>query len=187
MSLIDILLLFILLGIVYVGFNIGLIKMASILLGMYIGLQVAAFLYIPFGNLTGGTVSSEDVWFGVLWAAWSAIATLIILSFTRHIALPESLANIEQVLGMAFGLLVGVFGLLVLGFVFQNTITLGLATSGCGSGTLKFFAGQFNGSLLMHIFSSVKVVLLNYMSPWLPSNNLPVFQDNSAYVRSCGI
>lgn len=187
MTVIDFILLLVLIIIIFVGFSVGIIKMASVILGMYLALQVAALLYIPFASLTGGTVSSQDVWFGILWGVWTIIFTLIVLSFTRYIQLPQWLAGIEQLAGMVLGLIAGIFGLLVLGFVFQNTITVGLAGSGCNGGFLRFFAQQFNGSLLMHVFNTIKIVLLNYLSPWLPSNNLPVFQDQSALVRSCGL
>ena len=193
MNLIDFLLLFIWLGIIFLGFSVGIIKMGCALIGMYIGVNIAALVYQPFASLTVKPGADPSVgyvvWFGVAWIVSSIVFTLIALSFLGPLELPRWMKGFEQLAGLASGLVVGIFGLLVFGFVIQNTLALALASSQCQGGFVKFFAQNFTDSLLMHIFGAVKDVLINALSPFLKngSSAIPVFQDNSAQVRSCGL
>ncbi len=193
MNLVDLLLLFLFLMVIFIGFSVGLIRMLCVVIGMYVGVNIAALTYVAFAGLTaekGDAVSqktAEIVWFGVVWVVSSIIFTLVAFSFLRYIVLPGWLRSIEQLTGLVAGMFVGIFGLLVVGYVFQNSLALALASSHCDGGLTRFFAVGFRDSLLMHVFNAVKVVLLDTLSPWLPTNKIPVFADNSSTVRSCGV
>lgn len=193
MNLVDLLLLFLFLMVIFIGFSVGLIRMVCVVIGMYVGVNIAALTYVAFAGLTaekGNPVSqatAEVVWFGVVWVVSSIIFTLVAFSFLRYIVLPGWLRNIEQLTGLVAGMFVGIFGLLVIGYVFQNSLALALASSQCSGGPTRFFASGFQNSLLMHVFNGVKVVLLDTLSPWLPTNRMPVFADYSSTVRACGI
>lgn len=183
MSWVDILLLFVLVGIIFLCFTKGLIKVASVMLGMYLGLQVAALFYKLFGGLTAeaGNESSirtnQVIWFGILWVVWSIIFSLVVLSFTKSYRMPEKWGNIDQLGGLALGLFAGIFGVLVMSYVIRNTIALAWVAAGKPNNYLYGIKSGFDGSLLMGVFQSLKFVFLNVLSPWLPGNELPVFID----------
>ncbi len=182
MTWLDIILFLILVGIVYTSFSLGLIRVASILIGMYVGVQVAASLYRLFAYSTADTANAasvqtnEVVWFGLLWVVWSIIASLIIISFSKHYSLPKKWGNLDQIGGLALGVMAGVFGVLILSFVIRNTLNLVWSAAGRPDNYLFSVVSAFQGSLLMGIFKSLKVIFINVLSPWIPGS-IPVFSD----------
>jgi uncharacterized membrane protein required for colicin V production len=180
---IDVLLLLILVAIIFLCFSKGLIKVSSVLLGMYLGLQVAALFYKLFGALTaeaGNDASirtNQVIWFGILWVVWSIIFSLVVMSFTKEYRMPEKWGNLDQIGGLVVGLLVGIFGVLVMAYVIRNTVTLAWIAAGRPSNYLYAIKSGFDTSILMGVFNSIKVLFLNVLSPWLPSGEIPVFQN----------
>ncbi|MEI6043380.1 MAG: CvpA family protein [Chloroflexota bacterium] len=184
MSWIDIILFIFLIIIVYICFSTGLIRVASVMLGMYLGLQVAALFYKIFANITSdgsaaSTMTNQVIWFGILWLVWSIILSLVVISFTKEYSLPKTKkwGNIDQVGGLVLGIFAGVFGILVVSYVVRNTVTMAWAAAQYPHNYMEGIVYGFDGSLLMSIFRTLKVVFLNVLSPWLPSNEIPVFTD----------
>lgn len=185
MSWMDIILLLALIGIIFACFSAGLIRVTSILLGMYLGLQVAALFYKIFAGLTAeaGNKASEQtnqvIWFGILWVVWSIIFSLIVISFTKEYQLPKTKrwGNIDQVGGLVVGIFAGIFGVLIISYVVRNTVTLAWFAAGRPNNYLYAILSGFQGSLLMGVFKAMKVVFLNFLSPWLPSGEIPVFSE----------
>ena len=181
---VDIILLILLLGLLYIGFASGTLKVLAIILGMYGGLQVAALFYTIFGSLTANqsdsasVITNQIIWFFALWIIWSIIFSLVAWSFLGTITLPKWLRNVDQLGGLVLGVFAAVFAMLIFGFVFKNTITMIWYGSGAPNNWLLTVKNAFDNSLLMSIFKSVKVLYVNILSPWLPGNNLPVFRDD---------
>jgi uncharacterized membrane protein required for colicin V production len=96
MSWIDIVLFLFLIAIVYMCFTTGLIRVASVMLGMYLGMQVAALFYTTFAGLTADNSNAASIetnqiiWFGALWVVWSIIFCLMIINFTKEYSLPKT-------------------------------------------------------------------------------------------------
>ncbi len=181
---IDVVLFLFLLFLLYLSFTSGLLKVATVLIGMYGGLQVAGLFYELFGNLTadktkpGSTTTNQIIWFFILWVVWSIIFSLVAWYFIGSFNLPKRLRNLDQLLGLGLGVFAAIFAMMIVGFVFKNTITMIWYGSGTPDNWLKAIKDGFDNSVLMGIFNSLKVVFLNVLSPWLPSKNLPVFQNN---------
>ncbi len=184
MTIVDVFLFLILLVLLYMSFSNGVLKVATVIIGMYGGLQVAALFYQIFGDLTANKgdpnsiTTNQIIWFFALWVVWSIIFTLVAWSFIGTIRLPKWANNFDQLGGLVLGLFASVFGMLIVGFVFKNTITMIWYGSGRPNNWLGFLKTSFEGSLLMGIFDAIKVLYLNILSPWLPSKDLPVFQKN---------
>ncbi len=183
MTWVDIILFIFLIIIVFICFSAGLIRVASILLGMYLGLQVAALFYKLFANITAevsnpaSVQTNQVLWFGILWVVWSIIFSLVVISFTREYSMPKKLANLDQIGGLALGIFVAIFGILVVAFVIRNTVSLAWISAGRPNNYLFSIVEGFRTSLLMGVFKSLKVVFLNFLSPWLPYNEIPVFSE----------
>jgi uncharacterized membrane protein required for colicin V production len=173
----------IILGVGFMGFNLGLVKIGSGIIGMYGGIQVAALFYEIFANLTAtpGSQSSIDtnqiLWFFGLWVAWSIIFTLVAWSFTQSIVIPVRLGNLNQLVGLALGMFAGIFGLFVVAFVLRNTFTVIWLSSGRPDNWMHGIVTGFDKSVVFGILKALKVVYLNILSPWLPVAKIPVFRD----------
>ncbi len=182
MTWVDIILFLLLVGIIFICFSVGLIRVASVLFGMYLGLQVAAIFYRLFGGLTSdkGSASSiqtnEIIWFGILWVVATIILALVVISFTKSYSLPEKWGNIDQVGGLALGIIAGVFGILIIAFVVRNTLNLAWIAAGRPNNYLYAIVSGFQGSLLMNVFKGLKVLFLNVLSPWIPGD-IPIFNE----------
>ncbi len=180
---VDFVLFLFLLFLLYLSFASGVLKVLTVLIGMYLGLQIAALSYKIFAELTadkskvGSGTTSQIIWFFILWVVFSIIFSLVVWSFLGTVRLPKWATNLDQLLGLGLGVLASVFAILVLGFVMKNTITMLWYGSGTPDNWLKAIKDGFEGSILIKIFNSIKVVYLNVLSPWLPSNDLPVFKE----------
>lgn len=184
---IDIFFLIAIIAIAFMGFNFGIIKVATVILGMYIGMQIAALFYPIFGGLTANQSSASSiytnqiVWFFILWVVWSIIFSLVGFSFTNSIVLPKRLGNVDQLGGLALGLFAGIFGLLIVGFVLKNTMVLFWYGSGRPGNWLGSLVTGFDNSIIFGVFRTLKVVYLNILSPWLPANKIPVFFETTEF------
>ncbi len=182
MTWIDFILFFILIGIVFLCFSTGLIRVASVILGMYLGLQVAALFFKIFATITaeaGNPASiqtNQVIWFGILWVVWSIIFSLVVISFTKEYTLQKRWGNLDQIGGLVLGIFAGVFGILIISYVIRNTITLAWVAAGKPNNYLFAIKSGFDGSLLMSVFNTLKVVFINALSPWLP-NDFPIFNN----------
>lgn len=180
---VDILLVLVLVVLLYVGFSLGILKMLTAILGMYIGLQFAAFLFPIFASLTtkagseNSAMTNQIVWFFILWVVWSIIGTLIVWSFLGQVRLPKWLSNLELLGGLILGLLAAVFALSIIGIVAKNVVTLfWIAQGRQGDNFLGFMKDSFDSSILIGIFDTIRFIYLSFLSPWLPSNIQNVFQ-----------
>jgi hypothetical protein len=182
-TLADIFLLIILFVMIFVCFTLGTMKVLTILLGMYGGLQVAAFTYSFFANLTanpknGDSVDAhQTVWFGVLWLLWAVLLGLILWQFVKSIVLPKAIANLDQIGGLFLGIFVAIFVVMIVGLVFKQVFFIvALSSGGGGSGFFNLVSDQFQNSIVMRVVDIVRVVYFNILSPWLPVNQLPLFR-----------
>src|SRR5215210_6417134 len=102
MTFIDVFLFLFLIYLLYISFTNGVLKVITVLLGMYGGLQVAALFQDLFANLTarGGDVNSittnRIVWFFILFIFWSIIFSLVAWSFIGKLQLPKIVLSIDQ-------------------------------------------------------------------------------------------
>lgn len=183
MTFIDVLLLLGMMSLLYVCFAKGILKVITVLIGMYAGLQVAAVFYKLFADLTAdktnpnSIVTNQVVWFFGLFIAWSIIFALVAWSFIRHFDLPKWAVSLDQVGGIVIGLLAVIFAFTIFGYVFKNIATLLWYGAGRPSNWLFTVVQAFDNSLLMKLFSAFKVLYLNILSPWLPAKDLPIFSD----------
>jgi uncharacterized membrane protein required for colicin V production len=181
---VDGILFFFLLFLLYLSFSQGFLKVLTVVIGMYLGMQVAALAYKLFANLTtdqakpGSATTNQIIWFFILWVVWSIIFSLVAWSFLGTIQLPKWARNFDQLLGLALGVFAAVFAILIISFVFKNTIIMMWYGSGAPDNWLKALKDGFEQSALIKLFNILKVVYLNILSPWLPSGDLPVFKDN---------
>ncbi|HEX2911962.1 MAG TPA: CvpA family protein [Chloroflexia bacterium] len=184
MTFVDIFIFFIFLVLLYFSFSSGVLKVLSVIIGMYGGLQVAALFNDIFAELTSNKgdpssyTTNRIVWFFALFVVWTIIFTLVAWSFIGHINLPRWAKNFDQVLGLVLGVFAAVFAMLVVGFVFKNTITMIWYGSGRPTNWLLGVKEGFDNSFMMKIFNAIKVLYLNILSPWLPDKDLPVFKEN---------
>jgi len=182
MTWVDIILFIILIVIIFLCFSAGLIRVASIMLGMYLGLQVAGLFYSLFATITADRNSpasvqtNEVIWFGVLWVVWTIILSLVVVSFTKEYSMPERLGNVDQIGGLLLGIFVGIFGAMIIAFVIRNTSALGWISAGRPNNYLFTIYSGFRDSLLMGVFKTLKTIFVTTLSPWLPKN-IPVFGD----------
>jgi uncharacterized membrane protein required for colicin V production len=176
--------LLVILIIAFMGFSMGLVKIGTAILGMYLGVQIAAIFYTTFASLTttpgssSSKATNEIVWFFALWVVWSVIFTLIVWSFSKTLIVPKRLANLDQLGGLVLGMFAGIFGLFVLAFVFKNTVYLIWFGSGRPNNWIKSILDGFDTSVIFNILRSIRFVYLNILSPWLPVNQMPIFKDN---------
>ncbi len=184
MTFIDVFLFLFLLFLLYVCFTNGVLKVFTILIGMYGGLQVAALFQDLFANLTArgddinSVTTNRIVWFFILFLFWSIIFSLVAWSFISTIQLPKWALNADQLLGLALGIFASVFAMMVISFVFKNSLTMVWYGAGKPENWLLALKQGFDKSLLISIFDVLKVVYLNLLSPWLPARDLPVFSSN---------
>ena len=183
MTFVDIVLFLMLLVMVYIGFSAGLLKVLTVIIGMYGGFQVAALFYTIFANITAtpgdpnSALTSQIVWFFVLWLVWSIIFTLVAWSFIGTITLPKWLSNIELLGGLILGLLAAVFAMSIFGIVMRNVVIMTWYGSGQPAGNwLDTLRLAFKNSFLISLFNSIRYVYLNLMSPWLPANTQSIFE-----------
>lgn len=185
MTLIDIVLFFILLIMLYMSFSQGILKVLTVTVGMYLGLQVAALFYQIFGDITSNKNdlssirTNQMVWFFALFVVWSIIFSLVAWSVIGTFNLPNWAKNLDQLGGLGLGIFASIFALFVVGFVFKNTITMMWYGAGTPSNWMFSLKQGFDNSVLMVIFNQLKVVYLNILSPWLPNNDLPMFRSDS--------
>lgn len=179
---IDFVLFLFLLFLLYMSFTNGFLKVLTVLIGMYIGLQIAGIFYTVFASLTSdpkaadSALTSQVVWFFVLWVIFSIIFTLVAWSFIGTLDLPRWMKNFDQLLGLGLGVFASVFALVVLGYVFKSTITIMWYGSGRPDNWLAGVKSGFDRSVLISVLNIFKGLFLNVMSPWLP-RDLPVFRD----------
>ncbi len=184
MTFVDVILFFMLLVMLYLGFSSGTLKVLTIIIGMYLGLQVAALFYQIFANLTANAgdqasiLTNQIIWFFALWVFWTIVFTLVAWSFLGSFDLPKWLRNVDQLGGLVLGVFASVFAMMVFGFVLKNTLTMIWFGAGKPTNWLYGLKTGFDNSLLMSIFNSIKFLFLNVLSPWLPSGNLPVFRND---------
>lgn len=181
---VDLFIFLFILVLLYMSFSNGFLKVLTVVIGMYLGLQVAALAYKIFADLTtdktkpGSGTTNQIIWFFALWVVWTIIFSLVAWSFLGTINLPKWARNFDQLLGLSLGVFASVFAMLVIGFVFKNTITMLWYGSGTPDNWLKALKDGFDQSVLMKLFNTLKVVYLNILSPWLPAGDLPVFKEN---------
>lgn len=179
---IDFILFAFLLVLLYLSFNNGVLKVATVLVGMYAGLQIAGLFYTTFASLTSdgkdadAAVTSQIVWFFALWAVFSIVFSLIAWSFIGTIELPQWMKNFDQLLGLGLGILASLFALVVLGYVFKNTITIMWYGSGRPDNWMAGVKNGFDKSAVISVLNIFKGLFLNVLSPWLP-RDVPVFRD----------
>lgn len=183
MTFIDVLLLIGMMALMYVCFVKGILKVITVLIGMYGGLQVAAVFYKIFGDLTAdktnpnSITTNQVVWFFGLFVAWSIIFSLVAWSFIRHISLPKWAISLDQIGGIVIGAFAVIFAFMIFGYVFKNIATLLWYGSGRPSNWLLTVVQAFDDSLLMKLFGAFRGLYVNILSPWLPARDLPVFKD----------
>ncbi len=184
MTFVDILIFLGMMVLLYLCFTNGILKVLTVLIGMYAGLQVAAIFYKIFADLTAekanpnSITTNQIVWFFGLWIAWSIIFTLVAWSFIKHLQLPKWAVSLDQLGGLVLGFFATVFAMMILGYVFKNVTTLLWYGSGRPTNWLLTVKDGFDNSFFMKLFNTFKTLYLNVLSPWLPARDLPVFKDN---------
>ncbi len=183
MTLVDIFLFFAMMALLYLCFTKGTLKILTVLIGMYAGLQVAAVFYKLFADLTAdktnpnSITTNQVVWFFGLFIAWSIIFTLVAWSFIRHFDLPKWAVSLDQIGGLVIGFLAVILALTIVSYVFRDVVTLLWYGSGRPSNWLAAVKDGFDNSFFMKLFNSFKGFYVNILSPWLPARDLPVFRD----------
>lgn len=184
MTFVDIFLFLGMMALLYICFVNGILKVVTVLLGMYAGLQVGAVFYKIFADITAdkgnpnSVVTNQVVWFFALWIVWSIIFTLVAWSFIRHIQLPKWAINLDQIGGLVIGVFTVIFFFTIFGYVFKNIATLLWYGSGKPDNWLFAVKSGFDNSFFMKLFGTFKALFVEILSPWLPSRDLPVFKDN---------
>ena len=184
MTFVDVFLLLGMMALLYLCFVKGILKVVTVLLGMYAGLQVAAIFYKIFADITAekanpnSITTNQVVWFFGLWVAWSIIFSLVAWSFIRHLDLPKWAMNLDQIGGIVIGLLAVIFFFTIFGYVFKNIATLLWYGSGRPNNWLFTIKEAWDNSFFMKLFAAFKALYVEILSPWLPARDLPVFKDN---------
>ncbi|MBN9390566.1 MAG: CvpA family protein [Chloroflexi bacterium] len=184
MTFVDIFIFLGMMALLYFCFVQGILKVVTVLLGMYAGLQVSAVFYKIFADITANKsdpnsiTTNQVVWFFALWIVWSIIFSLVAWSFIRHLDLPKWAVNLDQVGGLVIGLLAVIFFFTIFGYVFKNIATLLWYGSGRPTNWLLTVKEGFDTSFFMKLFATFKALFVEILSPWLPSRDLPVFKDN---------
>ena len=184
MTFIDIFIFVGMMALLYLCFVQGILKVVTVLLGMYAGLQVAAIFYKIFADITAdkgnanSITTNQVVWFFGLWIAWSIVFSLVAWSFIRHFDLPKWAVNLDQIGGLVIGLLAVIFFFTIFGYVFKNIATLLWYGSGRPSNWLLTVKEAWDNSFFMKLFATFKALYVEILSPWLPAKDLPVFKDN---------
>jgi uncharacterized membrane protein required for colicin V production len=179
---IDGILMLFFLVLLYISFDNGILKVATVLLGMYLGLQIAGLFYEPFAGLTAtagdpeSKTTSDIVWFFVLWAIFSIVFALVVWSIIGTFALPKWAGNIDQLGGLILGAFAGILFLTVVVFVMKNTTTMMWYGSGKPQNWLGGIVSGFENSFLVRILNIFRELFLNFLSPWLP-RTLPALRD----------
>jgi Colicin V production protein len=179
-TLADLFLLIILFAMIFWCFVLGTMKVLTMILGMYFGLQVAALTYGIFASLTADKTSAslfahQNVWFGVLWLLWAVLFGLILWQFIKSVELPKGLANLDQIGGLILGAFAALFVVMVVGLVFKQVFAIVVAGSQGRNEFFNLMSEQFNNSIVIQVVNTLKVVFFNILSPWLPVNQLPLF------------
>src|SRR4051812_35944946 len=117
MTFIDIFIFFALLGLLYLSFTSGILKVLTVLIGMYIGLQLSALTYQLFAGLTASqsadsVTTNQIVWFFALWIVWSIIFGYLAWTVIGTFQLPQWANNLDQLGGLALGVFASVFAML---------------------------------------------------------------------------
>jgi hypothetical protein len=178
----DILLLIVLFAMIFWCFVLGTMKVLTMILGMYFGLQVSALTYGLFASLTAdpkpdSIFTHQTMWFGVLWLLWAILFSLILWQFVRSIQLPKGLANLDQIGGLILGTFAAIFVVMIVGLVFKQIFAIVAATSQGRNEFFNLMRDQFNNSIIIQVVGILRVVYFNILSPWLPVNQLPLFSS----------
>ena len=162
--------------ILFLCFGGGIVRVASILFASYIGLQLASYLYVPAANWTtkggdpGARPVNQMVWFGALWLVGTIIATVAVLNITRYVQLPGLLARMDQIGGVALGLVLAIFSLLIFTLVLRETLYVVWLSGGQKKDFVDFGRQMFTDSRIVTLFKDMSKPLLGILAPWLPKD-----------------
>ena len=172
----DVLIVFILLGGIALGFIRGLVRMVLSLLVLYIAMVLAMTFYVPTGRwvnfITAGYLpknTTEALAFVIIVVLTTMILNFVLYRTYKDTELP-GIRQIDQLGGMIVGFIlictwIGL-GIVALGFVLS-------ATDVAGSGLRENMVRYFQTSNLIPIFYKFLPIVLATLRPWMPKGLPP--------------
>ena len=172
----DVIIIFILLGGIALGFIRGLVRMVLNLLVLYIAMVLAMTFYVSVGTwvafIAAGYLpknTTEAIAFVLILALTSVILNFVLRRTYKDTELP-GIRQIDQLGGMVVGFIlictwIGL-GIVALGFVLS-------ATNVTGSAFRENMIHYFQTSNLIPIFYSLLPIVLATLKPWMPQGLPP--------------
>lgn len=181
MNFVDVLIMLFFGAIVALSFFGGIGKVISTLVGLYLGVIIAAVFYHPLAVAVGKVFTTMSPFTGdllmfVLLLALSTLAVAAGLGRTFVLGkIPQRLGAFSNISGATLGILVAVMSTVLASMI----ISLGLqvldrtATLGASSFMLDL-QEQMRGAMLVPIFLKLAPTLITPLRPWFPSGLPPI-------------
>ena len=170
----DVLIVFVLLGGVALGFIRGLVRMILSLVVLYVGAVLATAFYIVAGGWVNRMFglprkTSEGLTFLLILVLTSVVLNFILRRTYKDTELP-GVRQIDQLGGMIIGFFLTCiwigFGILVLAFLLGTEVT-------AGEGYRQSLISYFRSSNLIPVFYDFLSVALTTLRPWMPKGLSP--------------
>ncbi|MGB9724141.1 MAG: CvpA family protein [Chloroflexia bacterium] len=175
----DIFLGFLFLGLVVLGFGMGLLKEIWLLISLYLGVIVASLYGDYIGSLIRQQVGSRGPEAERIASAWGFLITLVLATaifFTLlhflvgHLKIRASLLALDKIGGTALGLVSALVITALAAFILKSLLGSVSVPEWAFVGVLQRQAGT---SFLLRLFDSTRSTLLATFRFWLPE--LPTF------------